>query len=98
MGRDSVTDPNMPTESPLAAVLIVVLMLAGIPFALWVAMTWTRQRWANAWRTITAPPPSHAAHEYQTCVIHGQRIPRHGDCAMCVVQLYEDLEALETGE
>lgn len=92
------TDPNMPTESPLAAVLIVILMLAGIPFALWIAMTWTKARWAATWRTITTPPPSHAAHEHRTCEIHGQRIAHNSDCAICVNHLYEDLKALETGE
>lgn len=42
--------------------------------------------------------PTAGARVYQTCHIHGQRIPTGGDCAVCVEHLYQDLEALERGE
>lgn len=92
------SDPSQTTSDPIGLAL-VVLALIGIPFAIWLAHKWndtTRRR--ESILASLAHPPSHAARTYQTCHIHGQRIPTGGDCAVCVEHLHRDLEALEWGE
>ena len=61
------TDPNMPPENPIVAVTICLIILGAFPLAIWVAVTWTKQRWAAIWATIKHPP-SHAAKTYKECV------------------------------
>lgn len=90
------TDPNAPTENPLIALTICILIFGGVPLLMWVAMTWTKQRWATIWGAIKQPP-SHAARTTPTCPIHAQDA-LDGMCTTCLAELHADLDTLEWGE
>ena len=93
------TDPGPMTTDQTIGLAICLLMLICVPLAIWLGTCWndTSKRLEQVLGTVKHPP-THAARDYQTCLIHGQRIPKGGDCAMCVEALYADLDLLERGE